>query len=425
MKEKSFLVLGLIGMFVVACGSPRPPEVISVASSPSAVVSQQSVPEQMTFEGMGKAADFAVSRRLAYQDVMRKAIVALVGEKAYTAQKNQIDAQFVNTEAQFAPYIVAKKWTTTRRDENGDLILGLEATIATKKLESDLRAAGFLSNEKGGGSSSLPVAKSAPVEEKKQEDFSNVDISGVSILIYYNTASIKNSKDPDAERYARKAVQLLNQELLGSGLQVFDLEAAEQVAKEKNLLQEEARGNVGLGLLLAQQVYAEVYGEVVPTVTYRGGTVAHCILELKLYTRTGARVLASIQKGGEEYDSPSLEASLTASMRDSAKKVAKELRENLKKYVFDGRFYTVRLIEVGSARDASSFVSAVAKLDGVKSVKQTLYSKNDRTAEYEVQFRGTPNDLMERIFDSLITKPGFENLDLSTLRGNELIFTMQ
>jgi hypothetical protein len=58
-------------------------------------------------------------------------------------------------------------------------------------------------------------------------------------------------------------------------------------------------------------------------------------------------------------------------------------------------------------------------------VKQTLYSKNDRTAEYEVQFRGTPNDLMERIFDSLITKPGFENLDLSTLRGNELIFTMQ
>ncbi|MCX7882599.1 MAG: hypothetical protein N2314_05200 [Brevinematales bacterium] len=417
----------LIVLFLASCGAPRPPEArVEEPSSPQVPV--QSFPEKMTFEGVGKASEFAASRKMAYQDVMRKALVTILGEKSYSSQKNAIDGQFLNTEAQFSPYILQKEWTSTKRDDNGDLILALRATIATKKLREDLQAAGFL----GGGSvtqPSSPVAAPEMKEERKtsepEPDLSSVDISGLSILIYYNPSALKKSSDADAEKYARRAVQLLNQELLQNGIQVFDLESAEKIAQEKNLLQEEARGNVGLGLLLAQQVYAELYGEVTPTVTYRQGTTAHVILDLKLYVRTGARVIASIQKGGQEYDSPSLEASITASMRDGAKKVTTELLTTLKKYVSGGRFYTVRLIEVGSARDATSFASTVSKLERVKSVKQTLYSKNDRTAEYEVQFQGNPNELMEIIFDGVTTKPGFEALDLSTLRGNELIFTMQ
>lgn len=419
--------VGMLGIvfLVFSCASPRPPEAkVEMPSTPQAPV--QSFPEKMTFEGVGKASEFAASRRMAYQDVMRKAIISIMGEKSYTTQKDKVDGQFLNTEAQFASYILQKEWTSTKRDENGDLLLSLKATIATKKLRDDLEAAGFL------GGASKPVVASSPAtptaetpKSQPEVDLSSVDISGLSILIYYNSSALKQSADADAERYARRAVQLLNQELLQQGIQIFDLESAEKIAQEKNLLQEEARGNVGLGLLLAQQVYAELYGEVTPTVTYRNGTTAHVILDLKLYVRTGGRVIASIQKGGQEYDSVSLEASISASMRDSVKKVTAELITNLKKYVNGGRFYTVRLIEVGSARDATTFASTVSKLERVKSVKQTLYSKNDRTAEYEVQFQGSPNELMEIIFDGVTTKPGFESLDLSTLRGNELIFTMQ
>ncbi|MFN4217121.1 MAG: hypothetical protein ACK4HQ_06955 [Brevinematales bacterium] len=422
---KSWFWMPCIVFLVVSCGSPRPPEVMRETPGASQTPAQI-FPEKMTFEGVGKAPEFAASRRMAYQDVMQKAIISIVGEKAYTAQKDRIDGQFLNTEVQFGSYILQKEWTSTKRDENGDLILSLRATIATRKLRDDLQVGGFLAG------TSMPVVSSSPVAPAMEPpsvqpdvDLSSVDISGLSILIYYNSSALKKSTDADAERYARSAVQLLNKELLQQGIQVFDLESAEKIAQEKNLLQEEARGNVGLGLLLAQQVYAELYGEVTPTVTYRSGTTAHVILELKLFVRTGGRVIASIQKGGQEYDSSSLEASISASMRDSVKKVTAELVTYLKKYVDGGRFYTVRLIEVSSARDATTFASTVSKLEKVKSVKQTLYSRNDRTAEYEVQFQGTPNELMEIIFDGVTTRSGFESLDLSTLRGNELIFTMQ
>lgn len=413
-------------IFLVSCGSPRPPEATQTTPI-SPQTPTQVFPENMIFEGMGKSAEFAESRRLAYQDVMRKAIIAIMGEKSYASQKSQIDGQFLNTEAQFSPYILQKEWTSTKREGNGDLILTLKATIATRKLREHLISAGFLS---GSSSSSLPGisvpgSKETPASVQSQEqDLSKVDISGLSMLIYYDT-TVKKSSDPDTERYARRAVQLLNQELIQNGIEVFDLESTEKIAREKNLLQEEARGNVGIGLLIAQQVYAELYGEVTPTVSYRHGTTAHVLLDLKIYVRTGGRVIASIQKGGQEYDSASLEASVTASMRDSVKKISKELLISLKKYVSEGRFYTVRLIEVASARDATAFASTVSKLERVKSVKQKLYSKNDRTAEYEVQFQGSPHELMEILFDGLTSKPGFETLDLSTLRGNELIFTMQ
>jgi len=424
---KRYVVGMIIGVLVLSCGAPRPPEARPEALSfPQAQPQGARVAETMVFEGTGKAAEFAASRRMAYQEVMRKAIQFLLGEKSYLAQKEAIDGQFLNTEAQFAPYILQKEWTSTKRDENGSLILSLKATLATRKLYDDLASAGFVATSSSGTGVTPREGGPAGVQKASpSEDLSNVDISGLSMLVYYNTDALKKTKDPDAVRYARQAVQLLNQELLHNGIQVFDLEAAEKIAGEKNLLQEEARGNVGLGLLLAQQVYAEIYGEVTPTVSYRNGTTAHVILDLKVYVRTGGRLIGSIQKGGEEYDSFSLEASLAASMRDSAKKIMPELLTSLKKYASGGRFYTVRLIEVTSARDATAFASAVARLERVKSVKQTLYSKNDRTAEYEIQFQGSPNELMEVVFDGVTSKPGFESLDLFTLRGNELVFTMQ
>ncbi|URA09349.1 hypothetical protein [Thermospira aquatica] len=422
MKRIIGLVMGCL--VLVACGSPRPPEAIS--SSSPAQPQEMGFPETMVFEGRGQSQEFSSSRKLAYQDVMRQAIVKILGERDYTAQKTSIDGQFLANEAQFSPYILQKEWTSTKRDENGNLVLALKATIATKKLREDLRSAGFLTTAPSSSPTTQPSSGSPQRENSGVEmDLSGVDISGLSLLIFYNPEALQKTGDPDAERYARRAIQLLNQEFLQSGLEVIDLEAAERVLKEKNLLQEEARGNVGLGLLIAQQVHAELYGEVTPTVSYRAGTTAHVILDCKLYVRTGGRVIASIQKGGEEYDSASLEASVTASMRDAVKKVSKDLFINLKKYVKDGRFYTVRLIEVGSARDASAFAGTVSKLERVKSVKQTLYSKNDRTAEFEIQFQGSPNELMEIIFDGVTAKPGFESLDLFTLRGNELIFTMQ
>ncbi len=422
MKRIIGLVVGCL--MVMACGSPRPPEAISSPSS-SPQVQSAGFPETMVFEGRGESQEFASSRRLAYQDVMRKALVKIMGEREYNTQKASVDGQFLATEAQFSPYILQKEWTSTKRDENGNLILDLKATIATRKLREALVAAGFLSLAPSAPVAQTPAASPQPEPAKQEPDLSGVDISGLSMLIFYNPEALQKTGDADAQRYARRAIQLLNQEMLQSGVEVIDLEAAERVVKEKNLLQEEARGNVGLGLLIAQQVHAELYGEVTPTVSYRGGTTAHVILDFKLYVRTGGRVIASIQKGGQEYDSASLEASVTASMRDAAKKVSKDMLINLKKYVNDGRFYTVRLMELGSARDASTFASAVSKLERVKSVKQTLYSRNDRTAEFEIQFQGSPNELMEIIFDGVTTRPGFESLDLFTLRGNELIFTMQ
>ncbi|MGC8771135.1 MAG: hypothetical protein ACP5Q5_07775 [Brevinematia bacterium] len=418
------------------------------------VYSQKNVKEK-DFIGEAKAKDFQDARRDVYVDVVRNALKFAIGDREYNANKESIEKDFlyyenvrkyIIGETEKAPKGKEKKWLKNNRDKDGFLVLRLQAYV---KLDMLLRDYEFVKVKSPVVSSSsvnsisivvssqqsLPTTQnievirvdttrsSSSIANQPVEDLSGVDISSITALVFYNPKAPSIVKNPEEEMYAKWAVENLNKELSGIGVQTFDLETMEKLSQEREILHQAEVGNVGIGLLLAERVFAELYAEVSPTVTYQG-TRAHVILNVKVFVRTTGALIANIEKGGQEYDSPSLAASIKVSMREASRKVREELIIALKRYVSRGRYYFVRLVGVDSYRQANTFVTELQKINGIVSVKLKSGSKTDRVYDYNVQYKGNPNELIDVLLNSMSQKAGFESFDLTQVRGNELIFSL-
>ncbi len=386
------------------------------------------------FVGESKAKEFTEARKMAYVDVVRRALIYITGENEYKSLKDNVEKEFLVYE-NIRRYILGemenvsqekkKKWISNFKDSEGNLILKLKAFVKIEELKKDYEnwKVKFVSHS----SSETVVKREGSVKSEvssEVDDFSNVDISSITMLVFYNFKSPAILKNPEEEIYAKWAVENINKECANLGLQTFDLETMEKLSQEREILHQSEAGNVGIGLLLAERVFAELYAEVTPAVTYMG-TKAHVILNVKVFVRTTGALIANIEKGGQEYDSPSVNASIKASMKEGARKVKEELALALKRYVAKGRFYFVRVAGVDSYKQASAFSKQLEKIDGVVSVKLKSGSKSDRVYDYNVQYKGTPTQLIDVLLDTMSQKAGFESFDLSQIRGNELIFTLE
>ena len=390
----------------------------------------QKMDNEKDFVGEAKAKEFSEARKMALIDVVRRGLIYLAGENEYKSLKENIEKEFLSYE-NVRKYIVGetenvpenkkKKWISNYRDSEGNLILKLQAFVKLEVLKGDYDnwKMKFLNQ-----ASSELTGKVESVSSSDSEDFSNVDISSITMLVFYNPKSPAILKNPEEEIYAKWAVEDINKEYATLGLQTFDLETMEKLSQEREILHQSEAGNVGIGLLLAERVFAELYTEVTPAVTYQG-TKAHVILNVKVFVRTTGSLIANIEKGGQEYDSPSVNASIKASMKEATKKVKEELVLALKKYVGKGRFYFVRIMGINSYKQASTFVKQLEKIDGVVSVKLKSGSKSDRVYDYNVQYKGNPTELIDILLDTMPQKADFESFDLSEVRGNELIFTIE
>ncbi len=418
------------------------------------VYSQKNVKEK-DFIGEAKAKDFQDARREVYVDVVRNALKFAIGDREYNANKESIEKDFlyyenvrkyIIGETEKAPKGKEKKWLKNNRDKDGFLVLRLQAYV---KLDMLLRDYEFVKVKSPVMSSSsvssvsvvvspqqsspnvqnIEVIKvdttrsSSSIASQTIEDLSGVDISSITALVFYNPKAPSIVKNPEEEMYAKWAVENLNKELSGIGVQTFDLETMEKLSQEREILHQAEVGNVGIGLLLAERVFAELYAEITPTVNYQG-TRAHVILNVKVFVRTTGALIANIEKGGQEYDSPSLAASIKVSMREASRKVREELIIALKRYVSRGRYYFVRIVGVDSYRQANTFVTELQKINGIVSVKLKSGSKTDRVYDYNVQYKGNPNELIDVLLNTMSQKAGFESFDLTQVRGNELIFSL-
>ncbi len=401
------------------------------------LIVQNTLPDDKDFIGEGMADDFGDARNNAYADVIRKASLYLLGEQKYNQNKADIEKAFL-------PYPVArryilgevektlpekqKRWIFNSRDSNGNLVLRLQAYVNIKKLKSDLDALGMKETAAASSAATTTIATVNNPQESQSSasniDLSGVDISSLTFLVYYNPQDPGIKADPDQENYAKWSVDNLNRELSSLNIKTFDLETVEKLANERTLLHEAGSGSVGVGLLLAQKVFAELYAEVTPSVTYQGNR-AHAIINLKVFVRTTGALIATIEKGGQQYESASLAASIKTSMREASKKIKDDLVLSLKNYVNNGRFYFVRLTGVKSYKDASKFSTAVKKIDGVVDISLKSGSKEDMVYDYNLQYKGSPTDAVDRLFEALSDKPGFEKFDLKEIRGNELTFTLE
>lgn len=438
MKKRGFVLIFTL-FILTGCNGSSPVRAESLPVS-GANARTDTLPDDRDFIGEGSAADFPEARNNAYTDLVKQALIFVIGQDSYNRNQPAIDKDLMNYptarkfilgEGEKAVTGKAKKWIANSRDSSGKLNLKLQAYVAVKKLRDYADAQGWITPNAPvtGQSSSQPSystgsTTSSSSSAGSQPDLSGVDISSLTFLAFYNPKDPSIKNDPEQATYAKWAVDNLNRELSSMNIQTFDLEAMDKLAGERNLLQESSSGTVGVGLLLAQKVYAELYAEVTPTVSYEGSR-AHAIVNIKVYVRTTGALIDTIEKGGQQYESVSAAAAIKMSMKEAVKKAMTQLTYSLKKYVNNGRFYFVRLSGVQSYKDASKFSSTVGKLDGVVAVTLKSGSKQDMVYDYNLQFKGNPTDAVDGIFGGMQDKAGFEKFDLKEIRGNELIFTLE
>ncbi len=312
------------------------------------------------------------------------------------------------------------------------MILTLQAIVDLEKLETDLNNLGIsgsaataatTSSTSSSSSSSTSSASSSLTTSSSYTDatIEDADLTSLSFLVFVDN-DFKANGDRD-EEYAEWAVSTLNSDLTALGLETYDPGAQELLVEERNLMQEATAGSLGVGLLLAEAVAAELYAEVLPEFNY-SGQYAHVMLTVKVYSRTTGSLLLETTKGGDDMVGVNQAGAVKLSMQGAVDKVMDELRPALASYVNDGRAYFIRLQNVSSYRDASSFSSSIGNVDEVINVSLKNYSSDDMVADYTVKYSGNPLDLLDSVMLYLMDKPGFEYFDLVSVRGNELIFTM-
>ncbi len=406
--------------------------------------SGNSMPDDMQFTGTGIGDDFSTARQNAFAEVVKKGIIYVIGDSGYNAKKSQIDGAFLPyTKARY--YVLGevkkntakqKKWLSTGRTASGQMELKLQAYIDLKKLKEDLDGIGASTTTKKPNTvnnttttvntvNTTSTVTTTTTPDTSDEDLSDVDLSALTFLVIYNLSDPVYKNDKNQAEYARWGISYINKELGKVNITTFDADTMEKLAEERNLLQEEANGSIGIGQLLANAIHAELYAEVTPSVSYKGIKVENAIMDVKIYVRTTGKLIDTYQVGGGEMYANDLTSNIKGSLKVASQKIMKKLIPTLKKYVKDGRVYFVRLNGVNSYKDASKFTSSVKTVDGVKNVSLKSGSKADGVYDFYVEFTGNPTDLMDRLFEFLPDQPGFENFDLQEVRGNELIFTLQ
>ncbi len=430
------MLLCILAFSVVSCtdDSARP------MGSPQV---SQSLPDDKMFVGVGIGDDFSGARQNAFAEVVKQGIVYIIGESGYKSKQSQIESNFLpykNSRYYILGEVKAtssekkKKWlSTTSANANGKMEMKLQAYIDIKKLKADLDGLGVNTTTTPKNTTTTTVVNNnnattttvtPTTTDTSDEDLSDVDISSLTFLVTYNLKDPVYVKDQMQAEYAKWGIGYINKELSAANITTFDADTMETLAEERNLLQEETSGSVGIGQLLANAIHAEMYAEVTPSVTYSGNR-ATAYLDVKVYVRTTGKLIDTFQLGGGEQASANLNGAIKLSIQLAAKKIMKKLIPTLKKYVKDGRVYFVRLSGVSSYKDASKFTTSVKNVSGVKSVDLKSGSKSDGVYDYYVKFEGNPTDLMDRLFEYLPNQPGFENFDLQEVRGNELIFTLE
>jgi hypothetical protein len=405
----------------------------STATPVRTTPSVSGLPAEQFFSATGVGATFQDARQDAYKKLLTEAAKVILGNQFEanrpTLEQNYLSyvrgRQFIMGEQSSVEPDKQRKLSTLGQDGQGNTQIRLEAWVYMHNFRDAIERLGISASPATTTTTTTTTSPTTttPVTtttSSASEDLSGVDLSGMEMLVFYKSQGL-SSMD---EQYSKVAVTALNRELSQQlGISIKDLETMERLASERALLQEEAEGTVGMGLLLANQVAAELYAEVWTTIGY-SGTSGQAVLNVKIYARTTGDVIADLNIGGRQMDGRSRDASLRASIFDATDKIIKQITPALKRYADGGRVYFVRLTGVQNYADASRFSRAMNGIKGTVDVNLRSHSRNDMTSDYSVRFKGNPMALLDGVFDTLPSQPGFENLDLQNMRGNEIIFRL-
>lgn len=110
----------------------------------------------------------------------------------------------------------------------------------------------------------------------------------------------------------------------------------------------------------------------------------------------------------------------------AASEIIPDIIQNWSKREMKGVIFNVKLYGVTSyAKQGRKLMKAIKEISGVTSCEQRLWDKKLGRLELEINYKGGGDTLVDELFTTVESLPGFENFDLQSQTGNDINFTLQ
>lgn len=261
----------------------------------------------------------------------------------------------------------------------------------------------------------------ASAEKKRDMDFLDDYIENMTYMVF-------DAEESRAERFLLKsAVETANGYLLKQGYRAVDAKEVEKLKKDSSLIYEESSNeNLSVIQFIAQKLNADVYIEI-DAVTEGGydlnGYYGSAKVTLKIFNPSTGELLGSVP-----YSSPktfSRTSSYDAQANAIQSTVYKALpiaidqaKILLAKAYAKGVRYEITVNDTPDSKSMARFRKELKdRLNGIK----TMHQSSAQT-KYAVLFFGTIDDLEALVYEAAAATAGFENMELTLLRGKALVF---
>ena len=380
-------------------------------------------------EAVGEAqvrnGDVVAAKQAATADGLKKCIEKVVGIAVQSEFTSEQKSVLAGNQEQFSQSVSDKltqkaegfiqSYEVVKQDQKGDV---LAVTVRAKVFESKVKA-----------------------EVKKLAELIAAAGNPKLMLVIQEVFIDTEGKKRVAKESAVAAY--LEKELLARGFELRGGKAAAKVAddsvEEYDKWLDDAGGaakmarDQGADILIAGRVEVKSKGKIEDT----GGLAA---LEGQMRIEITSIISGLNAASGEKFSTKPLqmtslgtteERALHRALQGRGNNVVKQtfdqllddLKESFKKAATQGQSYVVNLKGVTSFRkQGQPFMDVLKAVSGVSTVTQKSFG--DGLLILDVSFKGTPNELQQRIFSVTERADGFSTLDIEGVSGKQLSFKL-
>jgi hypothetical protein len=169
--------------------------------------------------------------------------------------------------------------------------------------------------------------------------------------------------------------------------------------------------------------------QILPGTETDGIFVANAAFKCRVVDASTAEKIATTQASESGRGNNQNGADLVAGQRAgevAGLEIIPDIIQNWSKREMKGVIFNVKIYGVTSyAKQARKLMKAVKGISGVSSCEQRLWDKKLGRLELEISYKGGGDALVDELFTTAESLPGFENFDLQSQTGNDINFTLQ
>ncbi|MEL3904242.1 MAG: hypothetical protein P1P63_03895 [Treponemataceae bacterium] len=401
------------------------------------------LPDTKVYEAGGESPSLLTAISKAKVSAIRQGVTDIIGVYAEQNNQQKLNEILYNTEYPNA-FVVNDKMEELQKYKTGDnYFIEISIPVKMKELASFLKANGIRAENdtvetKSDKSVNPPVPnppydtfgnKKTGEEQKKNAAYLARYLDTMTYMVY----GAENSK---TEPFLLKsAVEMANAYLIQNGNRVVDFNKIERLKKDNAKVYQESVGSeFSVIQWIAQSLNADIYLEV-DAITeggreydynYGNSYYGSAKVTVKIFNPSTGELLGSVPYSSEKtfskvssYDAQS--NALQSTIYKVLPIVQNQAKTSLAQTYAHGIRYDVLFNGANDSRLMNTFKK---ELETRVSSVRTL-SLSATQARYAMFYFGDADDLASVMYDVAETTPGFENLDLTMLRGKSLTFSIE